>query len=743
MRYLAWTALPFSAAVFLCCILPAWWLCWVMAAACLLIALPVIMHKKRDRLRYILLTIGVGVGCLWFGVFTAANALPKEKYDGQEIGFTATVISYPVEEDWGVTFALRMDSGSAQGHTMYAMTDLYYVNLKPGDRLTGTATMKAALSQSDSSYYTANGEFLFGWVDVSNVTAVGEVPLGYFPQWLGHTLKQTIRTLLPGEEGALLQGLLTGDKSALSDDTYSDFRRTGMAHLLAVSGLHVSFLSGVLYVLPGQKRRRIFVVLPVFVCFALLTGGQPSVWRAVVMASLMLIAPLVNRENDPVTSLSLALFLLLLHNPYASLGVGLQLSFAAVAGLACFHTKLYDWFVKPFKGKARWKVRYKVWRLIAGSLATSLSAMVFTLPLVAWHFGTVSLASPIANLLCIWVASVAFGLGMLLCVLAWFAPPLAQLLAVAEGYLLRWLLWVADCLSRGNFTSLRLDNLYYLLWFLALLIIIGLLIALKPLRRRPVLPIASAILLFFLAINLRMVSLQSPALTVTALNVGQGSCTVFGSGGTFAAVDCGGSEAGDLLADYIQSAGKNELALLVLTHYDKDHTNGVEQLLERIHVSRVAVSPVSPDEDLLNLLENNGCEVVFVDGYMTAEFGEASLNVMPPVSDEGSNTSSLSVLCSWNGHHTLVTGDLAVEQELLLMGRENLPDLDVLIVGHHGSATSTSARLLAELKPECALISAGKNQYNIPSVEVLERLRSYRCTIYRTDRNGSVTIRYH
>lgn len=743
MRYLAWTALPFSAAVFLCCILPAWWLCWPAAALILLIALPVLLRGQHRQLRYILLTIGTFAGCLWFGVFTGVNALPTQEFDGQEISFTSTVISYPTEEDWGVSVLLHIDSGAASGREVYSFMDEYYVNLKPGDKVTGTATLKAALSQPDSSFYLSDGQFLYGWVDVNNAIACARVPLRYFPQWLGHTLKQTIRTLLPGDEGTLLQGLLTGDKSALSEQIYSAFRRTGMAHLLAVSGLHVSFLSGVLYVLPGQKRRRIFVVVPLFVCFALLTGGQPSVWRAVVMASLMLIAPLVNRENDPVTSLSLALFLLLLHNPYSSLSAGLQLSFAAVAGLACFYTKLYDWFVKPLKRRKSWRLRGRIWRLAAGSFATSLSAMVFTLPLVAWHFGTVSLVAPLANLLCIWVASLAFGFGMFLCVLSWFAMPLAQFLAVPEQYLLRWLLWVSDWLSRGSYTALRLDNIYYVLWFLVLLVMIFLIIAIKPLRRRPILPIASAVLLFFLAVNLRMVSLQSPALSVTALDVGQGSCTVFGAGGTFAAVDCGGSEAGEILADYVQSAGRDELALLVLTHYDRDHTDGVEQLLARIQVSRVAVSPVEPDQVLIDLLEENGCEVIFVDGYLSAEFGEAVLKVMPPVSGEGSNAASLSVLCTWNGHHTLVTGDLAEEQELLLMEREALPDLDVLVVGHHGSDTSTSARLLAQLRPDCALISVGKNRYDMPAARVLEELAAYRCAIYRTDLNGSVTIRYH
>ena len=207
--------------------------------------------------------------------------------------------------------------------------------------------------------------------------------------------------------------------------------------------------------------------------------------------------------------------------------------------------------------------------------------------------------------------------------------------------------------------------------------------------------------------------------------------------------DCGGSEAGDLLADYILSAGGKRLDLLVLTHFDRDHINGVEQLLERMEVSAVALSPVRSDQQLLNLLESNGCEVILIDEDFEVEFGQACLRVMPPVSTQDDNAAGLSVLCSWQERHILVTGDLAQEQELLLMERENLPNLDILIVGHHGSASSTSAKLLAYLDPECAIISVGENQYRMPSAQVLDRLDAYRCIIYRTDRNGTVTIRYH
>lgn len=747
MRYLAWTVLPFCGAVFLGCKLPHGWLCWSLGALCLVLGIAAVLREHPRRVQRALLALGACLGFVWFGLYTAVAVEPVNAMDGKESAFTATVASYPSEESWGTSVFLRMDSGLGEGARVYAMLDGTYSALKPGDQLTGTACFEAPAAQQGGSSDTSRGIFLTAWVEVERVYAVPSVPLRYFPARLGRALKQTIASLFPGEEGGLLQGLLTGDKSGLSDGIYSAFRRTGMAHLLAVSGLHVGFLTGILYLLPGQKRRRVLIAIPVLICFALMTGGQSSVWRAVVMAAMLLLAPMFGRESDPITSLSFALLLLLLQNPYASENVGLQLSFAAVAGLACFNTKLYDWMVKPLK-TARTpsgivRLCSRGWKVVAASLSTSLSACVFTLPLVAWYFRTVSLVGPLANLLCIWAASLAFGLGFIACAAAWISPGLAGVLAAPAKWLLGYLMAVARGLSQGAFVSLRLDNLYYIGWFLGLMALVLLLIAVKPLRRRPILPIASVVLLLFLALDLRMTSLTAPALTVTALDVGQGSCTVFGSGGTFAAVDCGGTDAGDLLADHIQSAGGDTLSLLVLTHYDRDHTSGVEQLLERIRVTTAALSPVAPDEELLYLLEANGCEVIFIDSNTDVSFGQASLRVMPPVAEETDNGACLSVLCSWQERHILVTGDLDGEGERLLLEREELPELDVLIVGHHGSASSTCAQLLAALKPECALISVGENQYRMPSPEVLDRLDAYGCAIYRTDRNGTVTIRYH
>ena len=754
VRYLTWFALPFCAALLMGCLLPAGWIVWALCGASALLAPAVFLALRRSP-RHVLLTLAAAGLCLGFGwcaLYRAAVVGPALALEGQSSAFTAQVTGYPEQTDYGVSVMLRVKSGAAAGRTVQTYLDAWYQTLKPGDQVTGTALFSAVLADQDAAAFrqAAAGVFLQADVEVSSVEASSAVPVGYLPAWLGQQLKGLISSLYSGQHAALLQGLIVGDESGLSEGLYTSFRRSGLVHLLSVSGLHVAFLSGMIYLLPGQRRRRVILAIPLLLCFAVMTGGESPVWRSVVMGSLMLIAPLLGRETDPITSLSFALLVLLLPNPYGVLGVGLQLSFASVAGLVCFGGKMYDWMTRPLKGRRGLRLparlALRLWRWGAAALSASCCATMFTFPLTAWYFGSVSLMGPLANLLGVWAGELAFGLGLVSCLLALFCPPLGALLSQGVAGLLDWLTAVAEGLGGLTFAAVSLDNLYLRVWLAFLMAMVVLLIALPGLRRRPILPVCSTAGLLALALTLRMVSLSGPGLCVSGLDVGQGSCTVFSSEGAYVAVDCGGYQAGDVLADYLQSGGARSLSVLVLTHYDSDHVDGVEALLERVEVDTLVLPDVADStgtrEDLSALARTRGCGLRWVsDQTLTVGFGEAVLTIYPPAEGETGNAASLAALGTWAGHAALVTGDLEQAQEEALLEREDLPRLDLLVVGHHGSATSTSARLLAALAPDIAVLSVGEgNPYGMPDQGVLERLADYHCDIYRTDQNGTVTV---
>ncbi|MDY2617650.1 MAG: DNA internalization-related competence protein ComEC/Rec2 [Oscillospiraceae bacterium] len=753
MRYLAWFALPLCAALLTACLLPAWWLCWPCALAALLLLVIVRLRRSERCGKGILLFCGAAVGFCWFGLYFLLCVRPALALDGLTTAFTAEVTGEVTENDYGTVVDLRLCSDGREGIRTRAYLSTWYGTLEPGDVLTGTAkfTSVFTLARDRASSYTEDGIFLTADVEIDAAYASDSVPLHSIPARIGRKLKAQIDRFYGGEEAAVLRGLLTGDKTRLNESLYTCFRRAGIAHLLAVSGLHVGFLAGLVYLLPGPRRRKDFIAIPVMIGFALLTGGQSSVWRAVVMGSLLLVAPLFRRETDPPTSLAFALALLLVPAPYSSLNIGLQLSFAATAGLVCYGAPLYRWMLQPVSGKkfrtGKRRLLRQAWSAVAGGLSTSCAALIFTLPLTAWYFGTVSLVGPLVNLLVVWAASLAFGLGLIGCSAGALCPAIGFAFAAPTRLLLRWIIAVSKWMGSLRYSALRLDNLYLKAWFAFLLAIIVLMLAVRPARRRPLLPTGAVISLLTLALALRMASLSGVPFCVSALDVGQGACTVFSSDGAYAAVDCGGSEAGDVLADYLQSGGASKLSVLILTHYDNDHVNGVEELLERIPVEMLILPGETEHTDRRQEIERlaraHGCRVERLQtDCMDIALGSARLTVYPPVGEGTDNAACLSVLGTWQSHAALITGDLAQEQERILLERYNLPRLDVLMVGHHGSSDSTGAALLAELSPRAAVISVGSNSYGLPTPETLRTLADYRCEQYRTDRNGTVTFRF-
>jgi len=232
-----------------------------------------------------------------------------------------------------------------------------------------------------------------------------------------------------------------------------------------------------------------------------------------------------------------------------------------------------------------------------------------------------------------------------------------------------------------------------------------------------------------------------------ALDVGQGASTLLLSGGQAVLVDCGGNgdrDAGDVAADYLQSLGRSHLDMLVLTHYHADHAGGVGALLDRVRVNKLVVPDVEPGDPLrktiLELAKANGCEVILLSRDSTAQFGAAALTLFAPLGDGGANEEGLSLLCTAGTFDVLITGDMNDVVERKLVKYKNLPDIELLLVGHHGSASSTSPELLLAITPEKAIISSGYNSYGHPSPETIDRLGSAGCEIYRTDLMGTITV---
>ncbi len=762
MRRLALLSFAFSAAVFLACYLPLErqlvFLGCGFAALFVIVRLAVPMNRRlRCRLSY--LTFGLMLGFFWTAAYGQVFWLPAAELDGKTVELQATVAEWPVEADYGYSVLVRADTDK-----WITLSTLLYVDgqgkdLRPGDRISIIARCSLANrsgSGEEITYYTAKGIFLtakgYGRLSVERPDKVG---IRDWPALWAGALEESIRGMFSPETADLVQALVTGNRDGLSDTFTTSLQRTGLSHTVAVSGMHLSFLAGLFSVLlAGGRRLRAVVLVPAVIAFALAAGATPSVMRAAVMILLLELAPLLDRERDAATSLGFALMLLLMANPYCAAHIGLQLSFAAVAGILLWGDRMQGILLArlPWGGAKRWSVLWLLrqgLKLPCATVCATLSASLLTTPLVALYFRSVSLIAPLSNLLTLWAVGLLFGFGLIMGTVGVFFPIWPWLLLPGE-WLARYLNGCIGLLSRMPFAALTSDVVYYRGWLILLYLILLVQLAL-PGKKRWVIPCCCGMSALCLAVALGRLTFWSGEGSVTVLDVGQGQCVLVRSGDFLCLVDCGGPEegtAGDTAADYLANFGIDRVDLLVLTHFHSDHANGVAQLLRRVEVGEVAVpgveEPGAQGEEIYSLAQERSIPLRVIRSQTQYDLNSGGrITLYPPLGQGESNEEGLTCLVSSGEFDALITGDMGQDVEQILLTRSQLPQVEVLVAGHHGSAGATSQALLDQVQPLFALISVGENNtYGHPAQETLERLAGCGAMIYRTDLYGSVTIRW-
>ena len=719
----------------------------VLCAACFFL-------RDRRLLAARMFLLGLCAGLLWCAGYRAVFLGSAARYDGETMHVQVTALDAPSQTAYGASVPVELPlDGRRLSCTLYLResTD----DIQSGDRISCTAKLHLVDMQTQKAsdrYSQARGVWfrLSAGAD-TQVTRPLHVGVRFWPARFSLLLRQKISTVFDADAAGFLSALLTGDRSGLDVQTRNELSIAGIYHTVAVSGMHVSILLGMVMLLCGSRRRLAAAIgIPSVVFFVLMTGAPASAVRAGVMQLLLLLAPLVRREEDPITSLSAAGLFLLLENPWVLLDVGFQLSFASVAGILLFARRLYRALTdqKTFRTLLRrGGVRKTLAAAAASSVSCSAASMVFSLPLSAYYFGTVSLAAPLVNMLTLWAISFVFTAGLLIALLALVWTGAAYGPAWLLGWLVRYVLLTARGFSKIPCAAVYPENFYVTAWCVLLYGTV-LFYVLSPVRPR--LRITAASLAAALCVSLLCAYLQfhTPYFTFTALDVGQGQCLIYQRGTWTAVIDCGGStwNAGEDAARYLQSYGEYRVEALILTHYDIDHAGGAAQLMERQRVERIFL-PRSDDapelkETILAKAAERGTEAIFVDEDLLLSFDGGEVRIFAPVGEKDSNDSGISVLASAGEYDMLITGDMTAKTELRLLSEKEIGRAELLIAGHHGAKTSTSYALLSRLRPQTVLISVGEdNAYGHPSPEALARIDAAGAAVYRTDVCGTITIR--
>ena len=762
MRTFATAAFSFCAAIFLSQYLLSMPLELGAAAACIVLAVIVLLSHANFRRRaalVMLVMLGAAAGLLWnWGYETLFAANARNMTDTSTRAF-AVVTDFPVETSYGYSLDLKV----RVEEKTYVKTLAYFYddtakNLRPGDKISfqGTFSLSSRIRDRDTDVFLSKGYFLLA----RNISGLElEVSPGfsvkYMHRWLARDIKQKITETFPADSVGFMQALLTGDKTLISEDEglVSALKRTGVYHIIVVSGMHVSVLAGFIMLFTGGKKRSVFAVVPVLILFAGISGFAPSVLRAVVMQVFLLLAPLADRENDSITSISAALALILLLNPFAATGVGLQLSFVATLGIILFSPGLHGFFDSFFHKKKHGDVFrfFKNW--IVSGLSSTVAASVFTMPLTVLYFGYISIIAPVVNLLILWAVTPLFCMGMTAVAFGFMLSPVGKAIAWAAAWLVRYISWLVKAASNMFLAAVYLENFALIVWFVFVYAAIALFITLKAKPRQLIIPASIAIisLCVILLMNTFISDKKNADRFSTAvLDVGQGQCIVFSGGGFTAVIDCGsvsGENAGEIAARYIYGLGLDSVDLLVLTHCHEDHAGGVAEFMAYIDVRALAMpaadginDDTSLRENVIELAETKNLDIMYVTEDNDVTMGEITVTLFAPLGSTSENERGVCILASQDDYDVLITGDMDSVSERRLMNHAVLPDIECLVVGHHGSKYSTCEELLETISPEVALISVGENSYGHPTEETLERLYSRSITVYRTDESGDIVL---
>lgn len=725
----------------------------IAGAAAILIGIAVRALCRSDWGRAaLLLCLGFGCGAVYCFGYGRLVLQPKKQSAGTAVTLTAEICRMPEPASDGCRALATAELNGKRCKLLLYLNDAPALRL--GDRVTGMFFLQDSMqdrAQAPVYYYQVQDIDLTGTQqDAVIVRRPASLPLRLYPMAAAEKLKQTITRCFSPDTAGFLQALLTGDRSGLSYAENNALRRSGISHTVAISGMHVSILLGMVALLCGKRRRRTALLgYPVILLFMAMVGFTPSVVRAGIMQMILLAAPLLRRENDGATSLGFSLLLILLANPWAAAGMSLQLSYGAVAGIFLFTERVNkallspEWVTETSKRSRLFKGLYSG---AAALISTTLGAMIFTTPIVALYTSSVPVLSLLTNLLVLPVISVCFTAGLLVCMIGLFWAAAGKVLAFPVGLLIKYVLCVANGVSAIPFAALDVTKPYFLFWLCFAYLLLGVFLLLRG-KKRPLVFVCCLLLSLMSSVLLSALDAGRSECSVTALDVGQGQCVVTRCGDFTAMIDCGGSraeEAGEAAARYLEQSGSMQLDVLVLTHYDTDHIGGIEQLFSRVTVQRLYLPQMEDDagnrEWVIQLAAEYDVPVRYITADTSVSFSDGSLTVFAPVADDNDND-GLCVLFSVHEFDALVTGDLDISGEYRLLSTRQLPDLEVLVAGHHGSKYSTSDTLLALTTPEAVLICVGPNAYGHPTEQTLARIRAAGAKIYRTDVCGDITIR--
>lgn len=679
-----------------------------------------------------------------------------KKYDNKNISIEGTIISDIEEKEYNYTFTIRTKDG-------YFLVNLKKnkeeISLEYGDKLQISGEYQEPNKARNykgfdyKNYLKINKIYGIIRVDLyTNIIIKHQKNLSNFKlliHKIREKLKQNIQELLTKETYALGIGILIGDNSRIDEQIVEDFKNSNLSHMLAVSGAHINYVVLTVSILFTKKRAGIkaqrVVTIMMMLFFMELTQMTSSVVRAGISCIIYMLASLLYRKADVINAMAISTLLILLNNPFKLFDIGFQLSYAGTLGIILF-CKLIN---IPIKNK--------LLKYLKGSIIISISANIFIIPIMMYQFNTISLTFILSNLLAGPLLGISIILEIIVLLISFMSINIAAIPAKVLNILLILIINIANW-----FSNIEISKIYVItpqiISIVAYYLICAAIILKKKNRK-----IIVIIMLTVLIINL----FPTPKkLRINFIDVGQGDSTLIRTEtNKVILIDSGGSTASSsfdvgnkVLLPYLLDRRIKKIDFIIVSHFDADHCQAFETVIDNINVRKVVVCKQSMiTQEYLNIInkcKKKNIKIIVVErGDKLKIDKRTEFEILHPgerfLDDGKGGLNANAIVCKMNYKlnngkifSILFTGDIEVEaeKELEQVYGKKLK-ADILKVAHHGSKTSSREEFIKLVSPKIALIGVGENnKFGHPADITLERLEKENVKVYRTDQMGEVSI---
>ena len=632
--------------------------------------------------------------------------------------------------------------------------------------------------QFDANAYYKN-EGYTGILDAKDIRIVKEEE-SFSPDIYLHRLNLAIsdkyKKILGDKNAGSLSAMVLGDKRGLDEEIKELYQENSISHLLSISGLHISLLGGAVFLF--LRRLKISFSFPlitssiILIIYGAFTGFSVSTSRAIVMMSVLFISFVIGKSYDLPSGLALAALILIVMNHRVIYQSGFLLSFFAVIGIFYIMPELLYIFKVDIYHK---RGIIKGLHLLLASIISSISILLATLPIVLNNFYEVSLTGIILNIIVIPLMSLVVITGLLGGFVALVSETMGSFLLGITHYILN--LYTLFCRLGDRLTFLRLiigkpDKWQIVLYYL-LLVILFYFLALK--RRENKLRslknnlpeeyntskriVVTGLMTFT---SFLIIAYKPREFSINMLDIGQGDCFVVNDGNNDIYIsDCGSTTVQNVgktrLLPFLKSKGWGKVDTIFISHMDKDHVNGVNDLLKcaEITIGRIIISASYKSdklncaelEELKELAKMRDIKLFYMKKGDEIVGKDISFRCIYPTGEEDikdQNEASIVMRMDYKGLSMLFTGDIAgsTEEKIIEGSDEDILDCDILKVCHHGSKNSSTDDFLKKVSPKLYLISCGlMNRYGHPHRDALSRMTGEGGRILRTDHMGGTQIK--